>query len=208
VLGLAERIAGLGFLNDRLIFHNETGRVLAETAVGGVTLMRGALSQILRESAIDAGIPVEFGKRLREIESRDGRMALTFEDQTRTQADLVVGCDGIHSRTRSAFFPNAPKPTYTGIINLGGIARTDLPATGTAMHMIFGRRAFFGYAVRPDGDTYWFSNFAQPDEPARDALNSVEAAEWKQRLLAFHRDDPSEVTTILQAVTDRIGTFA
>jgi 2-polyprenyl-6-methoxyphenol hydroxylase-like FAD-dependent oxidoreductase len=207
-LGLQKRVAGLGFQNDRLIFCNEAGRVLAETSVGGVTLMRGDLSQILREAAIEAGIPVEFGKRLREIQSRDGRVILTFDDQTRTEADAAVGADGIHSRTRSAFFPDAPKTTYTGIINLGGIVRTDLPPTGTAMRMIFGRRAFFGYVVRPDGDTYWFSNFAQSEEPARDALNSVEAAEWKQRLLAFHRDDPSEVTAILQAITDRIGTFA
>ena len=57
-LGLQKRVAGLGFQNDRLIFCNEAGRVLAETSVGGVTLMRGDLSQILREAAIEAGIPV------------------------------------------------------------------------------------------------------------------------------------------------------
>jgi hypothetical protein len=42
---------GLGFQNDRLVFRNESGRVLAETAVGGVTVMRGALSRTLREAA-------------------------------------------------------------------------------------------------------------------------------------------------------------
>ena len=35
---------------------------------------------------------------------------------------------------------NGSLPVYTGVINLGGIVHTDLPSTGSAMHMIFGRR--------------------------------------------------------------------
>ena len=42
--GLTPDLDGLGFRNDRLVFHNETGRVLAELPVGGVTVMRGALT--------------------------------------------------------------------------------------------------------------------------------------------------------------------
>jgi len=42
-----------------------------------------------------------------------------------------------------------------------------MPPTGSAMRMVFGRRAFFGYAVRPSGQTYWFSNYAQQEEPTR-----------------------------------------
>ena len=74
--------------------------------------------------------------------------------------------------------------------------------------MIFGRRGFFGYAVRPTGDTYWFSNFAQPEEPARGSLEAVDGAAYRQQLLALHRDDPPEVTRILQAVTGNIGAYA
>ena len=60
--------------------------------------------------------------------------------------------------------------------------RTDLPPTGRAMHMIFGRRGFFGYAVRPDGDTYWFSNFAPEGRAgARRALNAERS--YRQQLL-------------------------
>jgi 2-polyprenyl-6-methoxyphenol hydroxylase-like FAD-dependent oxidoreductase len=76
------------------------------------------------------------------------------------------------------------------------------------MHMIFGRRGFFGYAVRPSGDTFWFSNFAQPEEPARGSLEALDAAEFRQRLLTLHHDDPPEVTCILQAITGNIGAYA
>ena len=63
-LGLEHIIDGLGFQNDRLVFHNEAGRVLADAPVGGVTIMRGALSGALRDAAERAGVRFEFGKAL------------------------------------------------------------------------------------------------------------------------------------------------
>jgi len=207
-LGVENLTERLGFRNDRLVFHSDTGRLLADAPVGGITLMRGALSRVLREAAIHAGVRFEFGKVLDSVEERDDEVVARFGDGTTASARALVGADGIHARTRYSFFPEAPKPTYTGIINLGGVVRTDLPSTDTAMHMIFGRRGFFGYAVRPSGDTYWFSNFAQAEEPARGSLEAVDADNFKLQLLALHRDDPSEVTKILQAVAGNVGAYA
>jgi len=207
-LGLAHLTDNLGFCNDRLVFYSETGRVLADVPVGGVTLMRGVFSCALREAAVDAGVRFEFGKALESVVERNGGVVARFADGSTASGRILVGADGIHSRTRYSIMLEAPKPAYTGIINLGGVARTDLPSTGTAMHMIFGHRGFFGYAVRPSGDTYWFSNFAQPDEPARGSLEAVDAAEYRQKLLVLHRDDPPEVTRILQAVSGNIGAYA
>ena len=186
-LGVSRRLEGLGFQNDRLVFHNETGRVLAEVPVGGVTLMRGALSRVVREVAEEAGVRFEFGKALSSVTEDEGNVAAHFADGTTADGSSLVGADGIHSRTRYSYFADAPKPTYTGIINLGGIVRTDLPPTGTAMHMIFGRRGFFGYAVRPGGETYWFSNFAQKEEPSREALLNARSNRYRQQLLAVHQ---------------------
>jgi 2-polyprenyl-6-methoxyphenol hydroxylase-like FAD-dependent oxidoreductase len=207
-LDLTERVTDLGFRNDLLVFHTETGRVLAEAPVGGVTIMRGALSRALRDAAVEAGVRFEFGKALAAVAQQAEGVVATFADGTTANGRLLIGADGIHSRTRASIMPDAPKPVYTGIINLGGVVHTDLPATGTAMHMIFGHRSFFGYAVRPSGETYWFSNYAQLQEPARGELESVDAAEYQQRLLALHRDDPPEVTHILQAIGEGIGTYA
>lgn len=207
-LGLANCIDRLGFRNDRLVFHNETGRILADVPVGGVTIMRGALSRALREAALAAGVRFEFGKALDSVAECDGGVVARFADGTTANGQLLIGTDGIHSRTRYSFFADAPKPTYTGIINLGGVVQTDLPSTDSAMHMIFGRRGFFGYAVRPSGDTFWFSNFAQPEEPARGSLVPVATGDFRQRLLTIHRDDPSQVTRILQAVTGNLSAYA
>ncbi|OAF60454.1 hypothetical protein VC83_03624 [Pseudogymnoascus destructans] len=42
----------------------------------------------------------EFGKRLKNIEESGDKMVMTFEDGTTAEADAVIGCDGIKSRTR------------------------------------------------------------------------------------------------------------
>ena len=58
-----------------------------------------------------------FGKRLTTITTlADGRQEMAFEDGTRTQADIIVGCDGIKSQVRQIMFgPESPsaKPSYT-----------------------------------------------------------------------------------------------
>jgi FAD-dependent urate hydroxylase len=208
VLGVERVMEGLGFRNDRLIFHNEGGRVIAEAPVGAVTASRGAFSRTLRDAAMSAGVGFEFGKVLVSVESaRDGVIA-RFADGSMVEASCAIGADGIHSRTRDSVCPEAPRPTYTGIINLGGMVRTDLSSTDTAMHMVFGRRGFFGYAVRPSGETYWFSNFARAEEPAPGSLKRISGRIWRQSLIDLHRDDPPDVRRILDAVDDQIGCYA
>lgn len=206
-LGVDQALDGLGFQNNQLLFLNDAGRILAQVPVGGVTLLRGALSRALRQAAERLGVRFELGKAIESFDRSSGDVLVRFADGTSTSGRCLIAADGIHSGTRSYAFPDAPRPTYTGVLNLGGIVRTDLPQTGTAMHMVFGRRAFFGYAARPSGETYWFSNYAQKEEPPRSELASVNADGLRERLLALHRDDPPEVNRILQAVDGPIGAY-
>ena len=207
-LGVSHVVDDVGFRNDRLTFRNDAGRVLASAPVGGITLMRGALSCRLREAAQEAGVRFAFGKAVASVVPHRDRVIAHFADGSAVSGRALIGADGIHSRVRASVFEDAPAPAYTGIVNLGGITTTDLPSTGSTMQMVFGRRAFFGYAVRPNGDTYWFSNFAQRDEPAREGLLQVAADRYREQLLTLHRDDPPEVTRILRSVTADIGAYA
>jgi 2-polyprenyl-6-methoxyphenol hydroxylase-like FAD-dependent oxidoreductase len=67
------------------------------------------------------------------------------------------------------------------------------------MWMTFGRRAFFGHFVAPDGTVYWFSNVASEVAP-KDG-----AGDWKAILLEQHRGDPFPVELILEATEGGIG---
>jgi 2-polyprenyl-6-methoxyphenol hydroxylase-like FAD-dependent oxidoreductase len=200
-------VEALGFRNDRLVFRNERGRVLEETAVGGVTLMRGALSRALREAAQARGVRVVCGKALADVRETGEGVDARFADGTSLAEAAIIGADGVHSRTRGSILPRAPRPAYMGIVNLGGVVHTDLAPTGEAMHMIFGARAFFGYAVRPGGETYWFSNYAQPSEPPRQTVLDTDADAIRQRLRDVHREDPPEVRRILELLDGPIGAY-
>ncbi|MGC5020784.1 hypothetical protein [Micromonospora sp. DT47] len=80
--------------------------------------------------------------------------------------DILIGADGIHSRTRQLLNPDLPSPRFTGLISVGGYSRsTNLAATTGTQRFVFGKRAFFGYLVRESGEVYRFTNPHRPNEP-------------------------------------------
>jgi 2-polyprenyl-6-methoxyphenol hydroxylase-like FAD-dependent oxidoreductase len=72
-------------------------------------------------------------------------------------------------------------------------------------HMIFGKRAFFGYALAPDGEVWWFANVPQPDEPARGSLAGIDTDEWRRRLIALFADDAGPATRLIQATSHALA---
>ncbi len=113
-----------------------------------------------------AGCTVEYGKRLTDAAVTDGGVQARFEDGTTADGALLVGADGLWSRTRTIIDPGAPRPRHLGLLNTGGFAEGYAcrggPASATSC---FGRRCFFGYLIHPDGEVWWFANPASPKEP-------------------------------------------
>ena len=73
--------------------------------------------------------------------------------------------------------------------------------------MIFGKRAFFGYCVRPSGETYWFANLTRRDELTRQELSAISPQTWKEQLLELFADDSGPATEILQATGDELAAY-
>lgn len=217
-LGIHDDVVGYGHPSNRIEFFGGAGRPLGQLAMapsgGGpvtpIVIRRGLLNRALREAAVRCGIEVQYGRKLVAVrdDGGDGVTAL-FDDGTEATGDFLLGCDGIHSRTRQCLFPSARAPEYTGVLDSGAIARVpNVPPTGPAMRMYFGRRAFFGYTLTPSGEVYWFSNHHVRREPARGELERVADADWKRRLLELHRDDPDPVARIINGTEGRIGRWA
>jgi len=58
-----------------------------------------------------------FGEKLQMVEKKGTKMQLTFHDGTEAEADAVIGCDGVKSRTRQILLGENHKntnPTFTG----------------------------------------------------------------------------------------------
>ena len=147
-----------------------------------IPLKRADLYTALNEQAAARGICTEHGKRLVSAERDGNGVRVQFADGTAATGDILIGCDGIRSMVRQIIDPKAPAPKYAGLINLGGYVRgVRVDANPGTYHLIFGKRAFFGYAVAPDGEVWWFANVPQPQEPARSALAAINTEGWRRR---------------------------
>jgi 2-polyprenyl-6-methoxyphenol hydroxylase-like FAD-dependent oxidoreductase len=206
-----------GFPMPRMVMWSGTGKRLGEVANGvqlpdgtvSVAVKRGLLQRVLRQEAERRGIRFEFAKRLVDYQvTGDGEVVARFTDGTQAEGDLLLGADGIHSATRQAMDPAAPKPTYTGLLSIGGYSHsTTIAPTPDTQHFIFGRRAFFGYLVRDRGEIWWFANLARPEEPSRAELAAISTQAWKRRLLGLFADDLPRISDIVQATDSEIGAY-
>ena len=214
-LGLRDRLLSDAHPAPHMIMWSSSGKQLGsvpngpadDPARGSAVVRRGWLHRVLRDGVEDRGIPINFGARLTDITAEPGAVQATFADRRKASADILIGCDGIGSPTRTYIDPNAPTPRYSGLVGLGGFARVPgLTPTPAAQHFLFGRRSFFGYLVRADSTIYWFANITAP-EPARSSLRDVSAAEWLGRLRELHQDDPYPVPQIIDGHTGDLGAY-
>jgi len=201
-------VLAAGFPSRTIELRSGTGKRLGDVPIGGelpdgtttLTMRRTDLYQALLGEAWDRGIPIEHGKRLRNASSTPAGGAVAwFEDGTRAAGDLLIGTDGIFSRTRGIIDPGAPAPRYTGLGNIGGF--THIPTvTGEPGRyvMMFGRRAFFGYIPSPSGEVWWFANPPGP-ELTRAELASLTSEQWKERLTGLFSDDAGPAVEIIRS---------
>ena len=81
---------------------------------GGFGIMRPVFWGLLADAAKRAGAKIRLSTTVEAVEQRNGVVEVGFNDGSTGSYDLVVGADGLHSRTRELAFPDAPKPFFTG----------------------------------------------------------------------------------------------
>jgi 2-polyprenyl-6-methoxyphenol hydroxylase-like FAD-dependent oxidoreductase len=163
------------------------------------TMKRARLARLLLDEAIRRGIRVEFDRRLADATiGPDGDVTAIFEDGSRATGDLLVGADGIHSVTRRLIDPGAPTGRYVGLTNFGGVTHgASLDVEREAWHMIFGRRAFFGYYAATNGDVVWFANWPRPEISREERATTSDQA-WKEQLIELFADDEGPAMDLIR----------
>jgi len=197
-----------GFPTPGITLRSSTGRRLGESRTGGTlpdgttsqTVRRDDLYAMLRAEASDRGVRIEHGKRLVAAERSATGVRAVFADGTEALGDVLIGCDGLHSTVRRLIDPAAPAPTYSGLITTGGYARgVRVDVEPGTYEMIFGKLAFFGYVVAPDGEAWWFANLPRRREPARGELDETSAEDWRRRLGHVFAQDAGPATALIEA---------
>ena len=219
-LGLAGEIVEKGVASEEFSLENQQGDLLGRVTNGpagkygvpAVQIARRVLHRTLVEAMERRGIPIVYGKRLARLGCLATGVEAGFEDRSCAEGTLLIGADGVHSRTRALLFPDGPRPAYTGLFTVGGFARhprlaPSSPRELSRMHMIFGRNGFFGYGyfdpLRPD-TVMWWSHLARDREPDRAEYRSWPTEEIRRELLERHRGWQEPVGTILESAPEML----
>ncbi len=205
-LGLQEKLQAINLPpEDRLIRYWKTGEgksVYNRDAAGAkadhtlIQVLRAELQRVLYETVIalkpDA---VHFGVRSLGAETVDGRARLLLDGGGHVEGDLVVGCDGAHSRVRQSMFGPAPA-RYTGALAWRGLTpmtklkpqhRQALASTwvGPTAHVTTypvqrNGEMFVSFSAQVDSDTWHTESWSEKGDLA-DALKDFEG--WHQDII-------------------------
>jgi FAD-dependent urate hydroxylase len=202
------------FPTPAITLRSGSGKRLGEVATG-VPLPDGTVSHTIRRDDLHRGlhdligargIQVNYGRRLTAVADTATGVRAEFTDGTTAEADVLIGCDGVHSVARRSVDPAAPAPRFAGLLNAGGYATGVRPegAVGT-YEMIFGARAFFGYVIAPDESVWWFANVPSREEPSRDERAALAGERLRARLLERYQGDAGPARQLIGATRDLGG---
>lgn len=107
-------------------FRGPEGKGVGNPPYKALRITRGdALKGVLAAVEAQKNITMTCGKRTVKIEETKDNVTLHFEDGETATAELLMGCDGIHSVTRLKHVEPERKATYSGVSNAFGFAPID-----------------------------------------------------------------------------------
>jgi 2-polyprenyl-6-methoxyphenol hydroxylase-like FAD-dependent oxidoreductase len=195
----------VAFPTDRSVLFSGNGKALGAVPLGSSghrrdlshTIKRAHLHRVLHDEAARRGVKIEFGRRLVGVDGTGLQVEARFDDGSRAAGDCLIGCDGVHSMTRTIIDPRAPRPRYVGLLNFGGYTPGISVGEQGAWHMIFGARGFFGYVPDRAGGTVWFANV--PRHPSTEAeRKSTTGEEWKRSLIDLFAGDRGPAVDLIR----------
>jgi 2-polyprenyl-6-methoxyphenol hydroxylase-like FAD-dependent oxidoreductase len=122
-LGILDRFLAEGAASDGVHLRAPHGAPIGELPMprlagpdvpGGGAIMRPVLARILADATRASGTDVRLGATFTHIAQDAEGVDVDFTDGQRRRYDLVIGADGLYSKTRDWLLPDAPKPQYSG----------------------------------------------------------------------------------------------
>ncbi|KIM31334.1 hypothetical protein M408DRAFT_21390 [Serendipita vermifera MAFF 305830] len=186
---------------DRLLLKEATAETYSKNwGHGTYGISRQVLVGSLRELAEKRGIEMRFNMRLTTVEEKDKVVTARFKDGTVLTADLLFGCDGIHSVVRSYVVGEVAKPRYAGASTVVGISKLSAEDEAAAnlnrnLNFWMGKGVLFG-TYPSDSEGSWSWQVTWDEDPkggesdwAKDTslavlikLASEKTASWKSRI--------------------------
>jgi 2-polyprenyl-6-methoxyphenol hydroxylase-like FAD-dependent oxidoreductase len=212
-MGILPQLQEAHIESRRLTFLDADGSTVAsvrpEAVTGGVEgsdieVRRGDLTSVLYRAVAD-DVEFVFDDSVDVLTQHEHGVDVTFRSGAQRSFDLVVGADGLHSRTRELVFgPEEQFHRYLGYCFAG----FTMPNTSGLSHegvlwSTPGRGAAL-YAVRDSDELHGFLTFARP-EPPYDAFR--DPAAQRDLVAAAFADDGWEIPAMVAAMRDADDLF-
>lgn len=192
-------LAGAGVVTRESVFFNRFGQLVHREPCGTlagfdhpqVSIHRGDLQKVLLDAVLDRLGPdrVRTGHRcvgLTQDESGVDVQVETAGGRRSFRADVLVGCDGIHSVVRKRLYPDEGAPVYSGINMWRGTTRGKPFLSGASMVRAgwFTTGKLVVYPIREDVDAdgnqliNWVVEIETPRHVTRDWNRRGELADF------------------------------
>jgi 2-polyprenyl-6-methoxyphenol hydroxylase-like FAD-dependent oxidoreductase len=138
-IGVANACLEKGMPNSYINLRRPDGALLAGQPIvpmggpefpGTAGISRNDLHAILLAAASEAGVRLRMGLSFESFDSDPGGVEVEFTDGSRSRYDLMVGADGVYSRTRATLFPQIrPAPCGQAVWRAGVPRPADIVTT-------------------------------------------------------------------------------
>jgi 2-polyprenyl-6-methoxyphenol hydroxylase-like FAD-dependent oxidoreductase len=182
-MGLLPRLRAAHIDTHKISFLDADGGLIAslrpEVLIGGdegrdLEVRRGDLAEVLYDAVRD-DVEFLFNDSIATLDDREGGVDVTFRGGARRTFDLVVGADGLHSKTRGLVFgPEERFHRYLGYCFAGFTMRNDFDLSHEGVLWSVPGRSAALYAVGDGDELHGFLNFTRPDPPF-DAFRNPDA---------------------------------
>jgi 2-polyprenyl-6-methoxyphenol hydroxylase-like FAD-dependent oxidoreductase len=170
-LGVLEEIKQHGATWEGASVFTQAGQLIEELdfppiapdlpSTGGI--MRPELHRILSTCTLAAGAHVRLGTTIETLAQVPDGVEIKLTNGHREKYGLVVGADGIYSKTRERIFPEAPQPKFTGQVIYRVVA--ERPPDFDRTHFYMGADSKLGFNPVSRTHMYMFLLQRSPANP-------------------------------------------
>ncbi|WP_128434956.1 FAD-dependent oxidoreductase [Streptomyces cyaneus] len=204
-------VTAIGFPLTSMRVLDDTGVEVAHVPLGEAgtphlqyrCLRRGDLNAALQAEVERRGIALRHGARIASAEDGPDGVTAHFADGSTATGDLLIGADGLNSTVRRLIAPEA-RPGHAGqYVFYGYTGAAPGAGEGETITMVRGSTVAFGYAVSPEGETYWFARVSDAPLAADDIAHGT-PARWRDLLLPLLRKDSTPAADLVAATPDHL----
>ncbi|KXS95055.1 hypothetical protein AC578_3885 [Pseudocercospora eumusae] len=186
-------------------FRGPEGKGIGNPPYKALRITRGdALKGVLAAVEQQENITMTCGKRTVKIEETADNVTIHFEDGGSASAELLMGCDGIHSVTRLKHVEPERKATYSGVANAFGFApiEPDFKVHFECTAINFARRGMLLSSFHSSkADSVYVGGLMQvPDVGSRDGWKAVGGEAEKTRAQLLDRFGDAKIPCIVPLI--------